>query len=201
MSKKSLTEKAKDALASVMGSDDEPVKAESISEPEDRSSGRSPKETTSLDGAGQADFIPGTRRYDYTYIPERVFDEDEQRTRRCALFQEYHYLWVEVSPNKVAEHKAKGYRFARYSGGPGSALAERGFLGTGLFEQVQPGDRVVNGDTVLMWCDMRRYEQFCQEERDYADKLEGLYLNKFHNQGYESGVKTFQEKDGSRLSN
>ena len=173
------------------------AKASSLLQVEDDLLGRKPTQDPSSSPA-QADFLPGSRVSDITYIPDYVEDEDTNTVRRCKLPHEYHYVWVEGS--KRPTYRMNGYRFVLYDGGHGSGLAERGFLGTGLFERTAD-NHVWHADCYLMYCTNSAYERIKQDDKDLLDKYNAAAESDIHNYGYRYGVRTFKEENGQIIYN
>lgn len=146
----------------------------------------------------QKDYIPGTRIHDLQQVPSHAYDEDLQRTRQVGLPSDYHYCWVHT--DKITQFRIEGYRFVQYNGGPGSGLAAGGFSGTGMFEKTFD-NHVRNGDMLLMWCDMRRFEEIQSDDFKRRQAFESSVESEVHNDGYRRGVRTFVEKDGVTLYN
>jgi len=173
------------------------VRASEILHSEPDVSGVSPTTDPSTSPA-QADFIPGTRRPDTVYLPERVDDERRGITRPCAMKKEYHYVFVETSLRDA--FKARGYRYVLYDGGMGSGLAQYGFSGTDMFERTLD-NHVRHGDTFLMYIPRRGYDALVAEEREQIDKWNAVPGTELHNTGYGLGVKTYEEREGQRFYN
>jgi len=147
---------------------------------------------------GQADFIPGTRISDFTYLPERVYDEETQKTRRCSLPAEYHYVWVHQ--DKLVSFRNNTYRFCLFQGGQLSGLAARGLLGTGLYERTVD-NHVRHGDCYLMYISQRGYKMLQEEEVKRYNLMTAAAESDVHNEGYRHGVRTFKEVDGQMVYN
>jgi hypothetical protein len=171
--------------------------AEPIPIPDDSIVGASPETDAAVD-PGQADFIPGTRHPDPTYLPERIYDEGMGVVRQVTLRSEYHYVWV--VDVKLTQFRANGYKFCLHDGGSQSGLANRGFLGTGLYERTLD-NHIRNGDTFLMYAPIRLYEQMQQADRDQIDAWTIAAQKDLHNEGYRRGVRTFEEVDGQTIYN
>lgn len=154
--------------------------------------GTSP-ETDATKDVGQADFIPGTVRPDPTYLPDRCYDEGMGSERRVTLKSDYHYCWV--VDLKLTQFRSMGYKFCLHDGGSQSGLANRGFLGTGLYERTLD-NHIRNGDTFLMFAPVRLYEQFVAEDKRQADAWTIAAETDLANKGYRHGVRTFKEEDG-----
>ena len=169
------------------------AKASTLLLAEDDQLGRSADNDTSKNPTVQRDTLPGTRRPDMTYLPEQAYDAEEDRDRRTTLPKDYHYCWV--ADALVQRFRTLGYKFCLYNGGSQSGLADRGFKGTGLFESTL-SKHVRNGDTVLMFTDMRLYEHLSQMDRDQVDKWNRAAQGDLHNLGYRYGIRTFEEDKG-----
>jgi hypothetical protein len=170
---------------------------DSVDTMEEKLLGTSPETDAAVD-RGQADFIPGTLRPDPTYLPERVYDEGSGVDRQVTRPSEYHYIWV--VGEKITQFRTNGYKFCLHDGGPQSGLANRGFLGTGLYERTLD-NHIRNGDTFLMYAPMRLYEQMVQADRDQVDAWTIAAQKDLHNEGYRRGVRTFEEEDGQIVYN
>lgn len=173
------------------------TKSQAILASEPDVSGVSPTTDASTD-PGQADYIPGTRPPDLTYLPDTVYDEHRRISRPCARKNEYHYCFVEAG--KINQFKVNGYRFCLYDGGQGSGLAPGGLGGTYLFERTLD-NHVRHGDTFLMYLPMRAYEALSAEMRKKLDAWNMAAETDFMNEGYRRGVRTFKEVDGVQISN
>jgi hypothetical protein len=157
-----------------------------------------PVETGDEVAKSQADYIPGTRRFDGLAVPDYVFDEGTNSRRRCGLPQHYKYCWVEQG--KLNWFKTSGYRFCYYNGGPNSGLAEGGFKGTFMYERTLD-NHVRNGDVLLMWTHLRNWEALQEEERKQIDTWNAAAETDLADRGYRHGVRTFKEVDGQQEFN
>lgn len=157
--------------------------------------GKSALGARTAENQGQADFIPGTKNIDLPYIPEFVEDERTGEARRLLLKDEYHYIWV--SHDLITRFRANTYKFCQYDGGPQSGLAGEGFKHTGLFEK-SIDNRVMLGDTYLMYIPVRKYEAIVAEERQELDALNAP-LGQVRSEGSRIGVRTFVEDADGKL--
>ena len=131
-------------------------------------------------------------------MPERAYDSALGIDRQVSLPEEYHYCWV--YPDLIASFKNRGYLQCGYKGGARSGLADRGFQGTDMFEQTLDG-HVRNGDIILMYVPERGYQDAVQDERDLMDKRDVAVSTQMHDEGYRSGIRTFEERDGKEVYN
>jgi hypothetical protein len=157
-----------------------------------------PAKTDAATHPGQADHLPGTRFPDKLYVPERAYDSDLNMTRQVTLPKEYHYVWV--YPDLISSFRGRGYRQVKYNGGSLSGLAERGFKGTDMFENTLDGN-VRNGDIILMYIPTRGYEEHAAEERKFIEQRNMAVSTQMHDEGYRSGIRTFEEHDGKEVYN
>lgn len=172
-------------------------KASGMLQGEPEITGRSPV-NIATESRAQADFLPGTRMPDPTYLPEFAYDETAGVSRRVTIPTEYHYIWV--VDLKLTRFRTLGYRFCLHDGGSLSGLANRGLLGTGLYERTLD-NHVRNGDTFLMFAPLRLYEQMQQADRDQMEAWSQAAQKDLHNEGYARGVRTFEEIDGEIIYN
>lgn len=157
--------------------------------------GKSALGERTAENQGQADFIPGTKNTDMLYIPDFVEDERTGIARRLLRKDEYHYIWV--SHELITSFRANGYKFVQYEGGPQSGLVGDGFKHTGFFER-SIDNRVMLGDTYLMYIPIRQYEAIVAAEREELDALNAP-LGQMRSEGSQRGIRTFVEGEDGKL--
>lgn len=153
----------------------------------------------------QRDHIPGAMRKDKTYIPEFVYDEHEDVTRRVLLKSDYKYVLVLTSMDSamdtIQSYLEMGYKHCLYDGGSRSGFTERGFKGTGdaIFRRTIEG-YCQRGDCRLMWIPIRGWEALNQEDQDRCAQAMPAALGSFANAGYSQGIRTKIEVEGVELT-
>lgn len=150
-------------------------------------------ETFATESQNQRDFVPGRFIKDPTYVPTYVYDEQNAEKRRVKDESRFHYVWVTWGQDgHVNKFKNMGYRCMLYTGGVGGAEVG-GFEGTGMFEK-DANSHVVNGDTKLMFADIRLFHALQEEDRKQVERIQLAATEDFHNRAYGMGVKTFEER-------
>jgi len=171
--------------------------ASSITQGTDDVIGKKPV-NAAINSPNQRDFMPGSiARKDPTYIPSHAYDEEEQETRPVALKGDYSYVWVTAGTDGfINRFKNMGYRLCMYSGDPtrsSGGLAPKGFQGTNMFER-DANNRVVNGDTVLMYCSHALHDAIESDINEQTVRMQRAATEDFHNRAHNLGVRSFEER-------
>lgn len=136
-------------------------------------------------------FFPGTS---VEFEKVKIWDRNIAKYRTVGLPRQFVYQWGATDPREASSDRMAGWKYCLYKGGQHSGIDVGGFSGTDMFEEM-PDGRVRNGDTLLMFMEIRRAEAIDKENKKIQDAQDSHAVNMFMDDAYKRGIRGFTENE------